>query len=82
MKQDETILKKVPDSAQYLEIPGDFKRQSVKVNGYTYREGYPGVMFFPDGTREYSEIEIENIISGERYLVKLNPYGIFPEVSE
>ena len=39
-------------------------------------------MFFSDGSREYSEIELENTRDGKRYFVKLNPYVPVPEISE
>lgn len=47
-----------------------------------YQSGCPGIMFFSDGSREYSEIELENTRDGKRYFVKLNPYVPVPEISE
>ncbi|MCM8759546.1 MAG: hypothetical protein NC906_07250 [Candidatus Omnitrophica bacterium] len=79
---DKTVLKKVPDGLEYREISRDLKIISVTVNGYRYENGCPGIMFFPDGSCEYSEIEIQDFQKGKRYLVKLNPYIFVPEINE
>ncbi|MGB9642857.1 MAG: hypothetical protein ACP5JO_01770 [Candidatus Ratteibacteria bacterium] len=80
--RNETILKKAPGNISYTSISGDTKILYVVVNGYKYESGCPGIMFFPDGGCEYSEIGFENIQDGRRYLIKLSPYAGVLEIEE
>ncbi len=80
VSHDETIVKKVPDGVEYTPISDDLRIFNVMVNGYRYESGCPGIIFFADGSREYAEMEIENIKEGKRYLLKLNPYVVVPEI--
>ncbi|MCX7705930.1 MAG: hypothetical protein N2115_06725 [bacterium] len=82
MDCEQTILKKVPDGIEYTEITENLKIASVTVNGYKFESGCPGIMFFPDGSCEYSEIEVQDIQEGKRFLIKLNPYVFDPEIIE
>ncbi len=79
---EQTVLKKVPDGVEYTEIGENIRIISVTVNGYKYENGCPGIMFFADGSQEYSEIEVQDFQEGKRYLVKLNPYMSTPEITE
>ncbi|HOK80258.1 MAG TPA: hypothetical protein PK303_05965 [bacterium] len=75
-------MKKAPDGISYMNISEDTRILYVVVNGYRYESGCPGIMFFPDGSCEYSEIGFENIQDGRRYLIKLNPYVSAVEIEE
>lgn len=37
-------------------------------------------LFFPDGSKEFGTILVEDIEKGDTYTIFLNPYAVFPEV--
>lgn len=75
-------MKNVPESISFNKLQENLKVVSITVDGYTFESGIPGIMFFPDGTSQYAEIQVSDIQNGDRWVVVLNPCVPFAEITK
>jgi len=75
-------LKNVPEGISFNKLQENLRIVSVTVGGFNFKSGIPGIMFFPDGSREYAEIQINDVQTGEEWTVVLNPYVPVIEITK
>ncbi|MDD3726435.1 MAG: type II secretion system protein [Candidatus Ratteibacteria bacterium] len=66
------------EASSSVTFPLDFiKAQNSSVEASS---GLITILFFPDGSKEFGTILVEDVDSGDIYTIFLNPYTISPEV--